>query len=115
MMKRILVPLDGSPLGERALPLARQLAERAGLEVILLRVPVLEAMLVPIPEGIGGYGLLWPNQALEHSRAETLEYLEATSAKLESEAFAVRTKVIEGDPASVIQDTARKEEVDCQA
>lgn len=35
--KRILVPLDGSPLAERALPLAVALAQRFESQIILLR------------------------------------------------------------------------------
>jgi nucleotide-binding universal stress UspA family protein len=37
MLKRILVPLDGSPLAERALPYARTLAQAAGARIWLLR------------------------------------------------------------------------------
>lgn len=38
MYKKILVPLDGSPLSELALPHAEALAERFGSELVLLRV-----------------------------------------------------------------------------
>jgi nucleotide-binding universal stress UspA family protein len=38
MFKRILVPLDGSELAERALPYAEELAGKLGSEVILLNV-----------------------------------------------------------------------------
>lgn len=37
MIDRILVPLDGSTLAERALPLASLLAQRAGTELVLMR------------------------------------------------------------------------------
>ena len=39
-LRQILVPLDGSDLAERALPLAEQLAGRAGAELILARAPL---------------------------------------------------------------------------
>ncbi len=61
MYKRILLPLDGSPLAEQALPHAVALAEHFHSELILLRV------LIPLPspphnnrsgstEGNGGDG-----------------------------------------------------------
>ena len=39
MLTTILLPLDGSPLAERALPYAETLARAAGARLILLRVP----------------------------------------------------------------------------
>lgn len=38
MLKHIIIPLDGSPFGEQALPTARQLAERDGAEMELVHV-----------------------------------------------------------------------------
>jgi len=43
MYKRILIPLEGSPLAEQALPHAIALAEHFHSELILLRV------LIPLP------------------------------------------------------------------
>ena len=43
MYKRILIPLDGSPLAEQALPHTIALAEHFHSELILLRV------LIPLP------------------------------------------------------------------
>jgi len=39
-LRRILIPLDGSELAEQALPLAEQLAARAGAELVLTRPPL---------------------------------------------------------------------------
>lgn len=39
MYKKILVPLDGSPLAEAALPHAEEIAKTEGAKIILLRVP----------------------------------------------------------------------------
>ncbi len=44
MYERILLPLDGSPLAEQALPHAIVMAERFHSEMILLRV------LIPLPK-----------------------------------------------------------------
>jgi len=40
MYRRILVPLDGSPLAEAALPHAQALAKSEDAEIIILRVPI---------------------------------------------------------------------------
>ena len=47
MYHKLLVPLDGSPFAEQALPLALRLAERAGASVRLVRVHVLYALGEP--------------------------------------------------------------------
>ncbi|HMZ08562.1 MAG TPA: universal stress protein [Anaerolineales bacterium] len=39
MYKKILVPLDGSPLAETVLPHAEALAKLEGAEIVILRVP----------------------------------------------------------------------------
>ncbi len=46
MYKRILIPLDGSPLAEQALPHAISLAEHFHSELVLLRV------LIPLPSTV---------------------------------------------------------------
>lgn len=43
MYKKILVPLDGSPMAEAVLPHAEALAKAEGAELILLRVPTIPA------------------------------------------------------------------------
>ncbi len=112
MIKKLLVPLDGSSLSELALPLACQLAQDAGKELILLRIPVLEHMFIPIPEETGPYGLLWPDQALERSRADSVAYLESIRDRISPLKAVLRIEVALGDPASVIQDFAREQGVD---
>jgi nucleotide-binding universal stress UspA family protein len=43
MYKKILVPLDGSPLAEAVLPHAEALAKAEGAEIVILRVPAVPA------------------------------------------------------------------------
>lgn len=110
IMYKILVPLDGSELAENALPTAFSLARQRQGEIILLRVPILAPMFVttPTPEG---YGIIWPEQALEHSRGEATQYL-ATLQKTKCPMdVTVHTQVMAGDIASVIVDTAVEQEV----
>ena len=43
MYKKILVPLDGSPLAEAVLPHAEALAKAENAELVILRVPIMPA------------------------------------------------------------------------
>lgn len=49
MAAKVLVPLDGSPLAERALPLAREIARAQGEPVVLLKVVEARARRAPEP------------------------------------------------------------------
>ena len=109
MFKKILVPLDGSELSERALNPAIALARQSGGELVLLSVPVLKRMFVA---GDTGYGLLLPYESLMDSHRELTEYLEAMTEKLPHDDFSLRTKVAKGDDASVIVRTAVAENAD---
>jgi nucleotide-binding universal stress UspA family protein len=109
MFHKILVPLDGSELAERALEPALVLAQQANSEIILLNVPVLEKMLVPTP---AGYGLLLPEQSIELSCIEARNYLENIRQNWAYPNIKMSLRVVEGDEASVIADTAASEGVD---
>lgn len=99
MIRRILVPLDGSDVAESVLVKARQLSARQDAEFILLRV----VTLPPTTEDDAGQpgDLLW-------SRAT--EYLQGLSRGLTSEGLHVRCKVIEGFPAQRILEIAAREQ-----
>ena len=112
MFKRILVPLDGSDLAERALGPALAIARQAGGEVHLLRVPVMEAALVPASAGLGGYDLYWPGQAIDASRAEAHEYLDALAKDRAEAGFTLIPHIVEGDVAGTILDFAWEQGVD---
>lgn len=109
MFKKILVPLDGSKLSERALDPALALAQQVGGEVILLSVPVLKHLFV---EHSGGYALLYPEDSLKDSRRELTEYLQILAESQSHPDFTLSTELIDGDEASVIVDTAVAEDVD---
>lgn len=105
MSTRILVPLDGSALAERALPLALALGEAAHGEVCLARVPLFEQMLVPASEG---FGVLWPNQTYEQTLHATRDYLERLVAAQPAGSTPLTVAVLEGegDVASAIVEAA---------
>lgn len=109
MFNKILVPLDGSLLAERALEPAMAIARWQGGQAILLSVPVYKQVMVP---GTAGYGLILPDQSLALYRAEAEEYLGRISQTHAEAGIDVKTLVIDGDVAGSIVDTAADERVD---
>ena len=105
MFHKLLVPLDGSELAERALPVAASLLPATGGEMILLTVPALH----PVSRAsYGGYMWLYPDQANRFSREQALAYLASISRRCEREGVTFRHEVISGDPAGVIVDQAAR-------
>jgi len=108
MFKKILVPLDGSELSEWALEPALALGMRCGGEVLLLRVLVAETMLAPALGELDG----WPDQTFKRYCKEARDYLETIQQVRARPDFMLRARVIEGDAAAVIVETAEAEKVD---
>jgi nucleotide-binding universal stress UspA family protein len=111
MFNKILIPLDGSALAERALEPALQIARQCESEIVFLRVPVADRVLMPLmgdPAAV--YGAPWPNPVNDEVLARVEDYLH-TLAQTYTDVRA-QTKVIVGDVAQVIADTARAEKAD---
>lgn len=90
MFRRILVPLDGSARAEQALQLAASLARLYDSELLLVACSP-------------------PPVASEYCSAPA-EYLESCAAGLGG--LRVKTKIVHGNPASSILDTAELEDAD---
>lgn len=104
MLKSILVPVDGSPLAERALPIALDIARRAGGSVTLLRAHVPLAIVGATAEGVFTQDMLKADDAL---RARAKEYTEALAKRLGAEwGVRVEARVEDGAPAGTITDVA---------
>jgi nucleotide-binding universal stress UspA family protein len=103
---RILVPLDGSPLAESALPHARALAAAFDAEIVLLRVLSASAGVYTLPE-------MLPVLAADTYRneQESLEYLARWEASLQDQGLRVRTHSAKSPVAEAILDVARAEQV----
>ena len=106
MYEKILVPLDGSTLAERAIRHAREIARGTRSEILLMQavnfpLPVVpEAVLMPDAE--------W----LAEARKEAARYLEGIAAPLREAGMRVRTLLDERPPADAILHVARREEID---
>ena len=107
-LDRILVPLDGSALSERALPIAVTLAQKFESEVILLRVLEMAGPTLAnhYPEN------LWLVEAMQYAYREAQSYLDAKEAELVSQGLHVRTLVREQAAAEEILLVATDEQVD---
>jgi nucleotide-binding universal stress UspA family protein len=104
-LHRILLPLDGSSLAERALPLAALVASRFRAELNLVRVR--------------GYGSVWPQgSVLEHEESaeqelalEAQAYLEQAQRGLPS-GISSELVVLRGDPRTALVEFVERDHSD---
>ena len=107
-IERILVPLDGSGLSERALPVAESLAEKYGAEIVLLRV-----LDVPLPSRVVIHPeSLWMQEALQENHREIERYLAERRMDLARKGIPAREVVFDTSPAEDILFVAQNEGVD---
>ncbi len=109
MFKKILVPLDGSALAEKALPVAIHLAKHMQSELTLLSVAQQESVAVIEPMG---YGVWLPNETLAEIRQELEKYLAQTVKKYKTANVSMNYHLEMGDEAGGIIDTAVSQQTD---
>ncbi|MFZ2223699.1 MAG: universal stress protein [Candidatus Deferrimicrobium sp.] len=107
MFKKILVPLDGSALAERAIDQVEKMAKESVAEVILLRV--VPAPLGKAPEA----GQVEESKAFAESVTLAKSYLEKIATRLGAISVKSRILVPSGEPYVEILTAAHKEDVDC--
>jgi nucleotide-binding universal stress UspA family protein len=113
MLKRLLVPLDGSRRAERALSVAARIARAAEGAVVLL-----QALNSPPEYAASLYGPYLAQstrskeEVLETRRARARAYMESVSRSEELAGVHVETKVVAGATVQVIDDVACEEEAD---
>lgn len=104
MMRTMLVPLDGSALSERALPVALDIARRNGGEVHLIRAHSPLAIVGASAEGIVTQDMLAADDML---RARAREYVKDIAERMGSE-WGVRVvpHIDDGSATGLITETA---------
>ena len=109
LIKKILLPLDGSRLGESALPAAEDLAELMGAELGLLHVmqsmyplTIMEGTMLQKPV----------REDDETTRADAKAYLAAAAGRLRNKTLTLSTDVVSGQPADWIVKYAEFNQVD---
>jgi nucleotide-binding universal stress UspA family protein len=108
-LKRILVPLDGSSLAEKALPMAITLAQKSGSQIILVRV------LKFFMTVRGGYQEVFPSERLEvfndiYQEAE--RYLQTQQAELQRQGIETHILLCPASPDKDVVDIIVAQNVD---
>lgn len=106
MYSKILVPLDGSHLAERAIAPALEMARSTDAEIILLEA--VQDSLAAVPEA--HYHV--PPKETYRSAISSMKYLREIAARLRPEVRKVRWHVEEGDPIDAILSFAHNQDVD---
>ena len=106
MEPKILVPLDGSALSERAIEPAEKIAKAFGYEMILFRV--VDSPLERAP----GVGREEERQAASASINKATTYLKAIASRIEGKAIKTRIEIGVGSPHPAILALAEKEDVE---
>jgi nucleotide-binding universal stress UspA family protein len=101
---RLVVPLDGSPLAEAALPVATAISRRLGTPLLLVRA-VDPTDLMPPAVGIGeAIPFEIYDEAEQEMERDARNYLDAMAKKLHDQGLRVATSVLTGPPASSIEE-----------
>jgi len=103
MFQKILVPLDGSELSEKALEYARHLGKEAN-SIVLLRARSTSAFASV------GYNI--PDEVFAAELETCTQYLQHIEAKLVAEGYQVILELPSGEPAEAILQVAEKDKVD---
>ena len=108
MYRKILTPLDGSALAEKALDTAVGLARLTGAELLLFRALVLPSYHFAVP------GAFPVNMAelVEGERTSAQAYLDRLQAVYTEQGLNVRVLLAQGKAAPAILEVAEREEVD---
>jgi nucleotide-binding universal stress UspA family protein len=106
MYEKILVPLDGSALAERAIRHAGEIARGARSEILLLQA--ISFPMPVVPEAV----LIPDSKWLAEAKKDALRYLDGIAAPLRDAGMRIRTMVDERPPADAILHVAAREEVD---
>jgi nucleotide-binding universal stress UspA family protein len=87
-LKTVIVPLDGSPLAEQALPVVVDLAKKMDLQVVLVR-----AYALPPTISAEDYGY-YSAELLDHLESEARDYLQGKINEIKQKGIATVTSVV---------------------
>jgi nucleotide-binding universal stress UspA family protein len=102
---RILVPLDGTPFAERALPIAARLARLTHGALVLARV---EEPQIPAMSGLGDVAVPIPGVD-EVMREADAVYLDGVVARLRAAGTDARPLVLDGDLGHALREACARE------
>jgi nucleotide-binding universal stress UspA family protein len=108
----LLVPLDGTPDSEQAVPLAEVVARAFDAEIRLLRIVPTTSSLRSEQAAVATILPGATRAALDAEETVAEEYLRGLTAGLQERGVAAAALVIRGDPRALIADVARAEGAD---
>lgn len=110
LVRRLVVPLDGSRLAEEALPLAIEIAKRRGIPVSLVQAIDLTALLAPVSAG-GMLAVPLSPEVYEQTvgaiERGARAYLASVASGLQAEGVDASWAVLEGSPFFAIADATQ--------
>ncbi|MHB0868039.1 MAG: universal stress protein [Chloroflexota bacterium] len=113
MYRRILVPLDGSPLAEAALPHATAVARRFDAGLTLLQVvSTLPVATTVDTTATAGAETVLAVEAIEATEQAAVEYLNEVAHRPELAGIPVEVEVVRGGPAREIVRQAQRGKAD---
>ena len=105
-IQRIVVPLDGSPRAENALPFAKLLARHLGVPILLVRAIHLD-FIVPRIEGT----FVIPEESIEDIERFARDYLSALCTHIIQEGIGCSIVIEWGTPLEVIESKLREDDL----
>lgn len=116
-LRRIAVPLDGSEIAEKALPLAAELARRHGADLLLLHGladldQAREKALRHFGDRPGSRALKQIEIELDRRRGELEKHFEGLAAELRRRGTGARALLVHGMLPQSVLEAARKEKAD---
>ena len=104
MEQRILMPLDGSKVGEAALPYVEDLVSKLlpGSKVEITLLQVVSSLTRYIVAGEVGVQVPYTEKEMEQIKKRATDYLKKTGKDLKSKGATVKIKVGIGNPADEI-------------
>lgn len=113
LLSKVLVPLDGSEVGEAALPFVAELASKLDIEVVLFQVVAMAYHVYSSGEIVSQ--VPYTEQEMEPIRRSVRAYLERVAEKLRGEGLKVATETKTGVAAEGIIKAADDLKVDLVA
>jgi len=114
MYERILVPLDGSEVGEAALPHVEELVSKLvlGVKVEVILLQVISSLTYYVIAGEASARVPYTEKELEQIKKKANEYLAKAGESLRSKGATVKTKVATGKAAEEIIKVADETKAD---
>jgi len=114
MYERILVPLDGSKVGEAALPYVEEFVSKlaAGTKVEVTLLQVVSSLAHYVIAGEASASIPYTEKEMEQIKKKAIDYLDKVGEGLRSKGAIVRTKVETGNAAKGINKVADETNAD---